>query len=71
MNPIFIMFSIICVIGAVLLTILSLMDILQCDDDQGIGSVIMIIIEIPLFILTYFFSGKSKAIILRTTSKIS
>lgn len=43
--------------------ILSALEILQCSEDQGTGSIILVILEIPLFVVTLVYSNRSKAII--------
>jgi hypothetical protein len=47
----------------VLVVVLSITDAIQCSEDQGAGSIALIVMEIPLFLVTTVFSHKSKKII--------
>ena len=65
---IFITFTVIITLSLISVSILSLSDILSCDDDQGVGSVVMLVIELPLIVLTYVFSSRTKKNIVKLTS---
>ena len=69
MNRVLLGISIFSISAIVTVLLLSIYDVIRCSDDQGVGSIILVVIEIPLFFLTYFYTNKSKAII-KATSKI-
>lgn len=51
-------------VGAIIsMVVLTFIDAFQCKDDQGAGSIALIILEVPLFLVTYVFSIKSQKII--------
>lgn len=52
------------------MVVLTFINAYQCKDDQGAGSIALIILEVPLFLVTYIFSIKSQKII-RSGSKVS
>ncbi len=45
------------------MVVLTIIDAIKCSEDQGAGSIALILFEIPLFLVTYIFSHKSKKII--------
>jgi hypothetical protein len=47
----------------VMVVILSVYDVLKCTEDQGAGSIALIVLEIPLCLVTWVYSQKSKEII--------
>jgi uncharacterized membrane protein len=63
MKIVFVSISVVSVLAIISVVILSNFDIIRCSEDQGIGSIVLTILEIPLFLVTYIYSRKSRAII--------
>ena len=59
----FVIFTILCVLGLIFIIVISLIGIVTCNEDQGIGSIVLVSLQVPLLWVTYFYSKRSKTIL--------
>lgn len=63
MKRILFVVSVLAVGSIVMVIVLSIYDVIRCSEDQGAGSIALIVLEIPLCVVIWIYSHKSKDII--------
>ena len=48
-----------CLVAALTITALSIAGVITCKDDQGLGSLVLMVLELPLLLLSYKYGNQS------------
>lgn len=56
----FVVFSVLVFCGIVVLVVLELLGNIKCQESHGVGNLVLSLLEIPVYALTFWFAIKTK-----------